>query len=142
MQLSNSCKLLIDKPTRITSSSATFIDHIISNNVSSETISGIGLSGISDHLGVFAIIPASYKCNKPIKRIIRDMRNFNQDHFLNDLVNGMYDENLTQDDDDSNAYFSNFHNLFSQTIDKHALRDLLRDENHSRRVNPKSLMRF
>ena len=49
MLLSNSCNLLIDKPTRITSSSATFIDHVISNNVSSETISGIGLCDISDH---------------------------------------------------------------------------------------------
>ena len=85
MLLSNSCNLFIYKPTQITASSATLIDHIISNNVSSETISGIGLCDISIHLAVFAIIPASHKCNKPNKRIIRDMRNFNQDHFLNDL---------------------------------------------------------
>ena len=85
MLLSNSCKSLIDKPTRRTSSSATHIDYIISNNIISGAISGIGLSDISDHLAVFAIIPASHKCNKPNKRIIRDMRNFNQDHFLNDL---------------------------------------------------------
>ena len=85
MLLSNSCKLLTDKPTGITSSSAALIDYIISNNVSGETISGNGLSDISDHLAVFALIPASYKCNKPNKRIIRDMRSFNQDHFLNDL---------------------------------------------------------
>ena len=60
MLLSNSCKLLIDKPTRITSSSATLIDHIISNNVSSETIGGVALCNISDRLAVFAIIPVSY----------------------------------------------------------------------------------
>ena len=94
MLLSNSCKLLIDKPTRITPSSATLIDHIISNNVSSETISGIGLCDISGHLAVFAIIPASYKCNKTNKRIIYDMRNVNQDHFLNDLCQ-QFNENLT-----------------------------------------------
>ena len=52
MLLSNSCNLLIDKPTQITSSSATLIDHILSNNVSSETISGIGLCDTSDHLAV------------------------------------------------------------------------------------------
>ena len=121
MLLSNSCNLLIDKPTRITSSSATLIDHIISNNVSSEMISGIGLCDISDHLAIFAIIPASHKCNKPNKRIIRDMRNFNQDHFLNDLCQ-QFNENLTPDDNDPNAYFSNFRNLFSQTINKHATR--------------------
>ena len=114
MLLSNSCNLLIiiDKPTRIIFSLATLIEHIISNNVSSETISGIGLCDISDHLAVFAIIPASYKCNKPNKHIIRDMRNFNQNHFLNDLCQ-QFNENLTPDNNDPNAYFSNFRNLFS-----------------------------
>ena len=133
MLLSNSCKLLIDKPTRITSSSAILINHIISNNVSSETISGIGLCDISDYLAVFAIIPVSYNCNKPNKRIIRDKRNFNQDHFLNDLCQ-QFNENLTTDDNDQNAYFSNFRNLFSQTIDKHATRrPITRREQFSKR---------
>ena len=121
MLLSNSCNLLIDKPTRITFSSATLIDHIISNNVSNETISGISLCDISDHLAVFAIIPASYKCHKPNKRIIRGMKNFKQDHFLNDLCQ-QFNENLTPDDNDPNAYFSKFRNLFSHTIDEHATR--------------------
>ena len=50
MLLSNSYKLVIDEPTLITSTSATRTDHIISNIVTSETISGIGLSHISNHL--------------------------------------------------------------------------------------------
>ena len=133
MLLSNSCKLLIDKPTRITSSSATLIDHIISNNVSSETISGISVCDISDHFAVFAVIPASYKCNKPNKRIICDMRNFNQDHFLNDLWR-QFNENLTPDDNDPSAYFSDFHDLFSQTVDRHATRrPITRREQFSKR---------
>ena len=49
------------------------------------------------------------------------MRNFNQDHFLNDLCQ-QFNENLTPDDNDPNAYFFNFRNLLSQTIDKHATR--------------------
>ena len=133
MLLSNSCSLLVDKPTRITSSSATIIDHIISNNVASETISGIGLCDTSNHLAVFAIIRASYTRNKPNKRIIRDMRNFNQDHFLNDLCQ-QFNKNLTPDDSDPNAYFSNFGNLFSQTIDKYATRrPITRPEQFSKR---------
>ena len=90
------------------------------DNAFSEVISGIGLSDYSDHLAVFAITPASYKCNKPNKRIIWDMRNFNQDHFLNDLYQ-YFNKNLAQDDDDRKAYFSNFCNLFKQTIHKHAI---------------------
>ena len=133
MLLSNSCKLLINKPTRITSLSATLIHHIISNNVSSETISGIGLCDISDHLAVFAIIPASYKCNKPNKRIIRDMKNFNQDHFLNELCQ-QFNENSTPDDNDPNTYFSNLGYLFSRTIDKHVTRrPITRREQFSKR---------
>ena len=49
------------------------------------------------------------------------MRNINQNHFLNNLCQ-QFNENLTQDDGDSNAYFSNFRNVFSKTIDKHATR--------------------
>ena len=139
--LSNSCKLLFDKPTRTTSSSATLIDHIIRNNISSETISGIGLCGITDHLAVFAIIPASYKFNKRNKRISRDIKNFNQDHFLNDLCQ-QFNENLTPEDNDPNAYFSNFRNLLSQKMDKNATkRPITRREQFSRN-NPGSLMDF
>ena len=130
--LSNSCKLLIDKPTLISSLSATLIDHIISNNVTSKAISEIGLSDISDHLAVFAIMFASYKCNKLNKLIIRDMRNFNQNYFLNDLCQ-QFNENLTHDFADLNAYFSKFRNLFSQTIDKHTRKPITRREQLSKR---------
>ena len=61
------------------------------------------------------------------------MRNFNQDHFLNDLCQ-QFNENLTPDDNDPNAYFSNFRNLFSQTIDKPATwRPITRREQFSKR---------
>jgi len=36
-----SCKLLIDKPTRITKHSTTLIDHIYTNEVKSSIVSGI-----------------------------------------------------------------------------------------------------
>ena len=61
------------------------------------------------------------------------MRNFNQDHFLNDLCQ-QFNENLTPDDNNSNAYFPNFRNLFSQTIDEHATRrPITRREQFSKR---------
>ena len=61
------------------------------------------------------------------------MRNFNQDHFLNDLCQ-QFNENLTPDDNDPNAYFSNFRNLLSRTIDKHATRrPITRREQFSKR---------
>ena len=141
MLLSNSCKLLIDKPTRIIFSSATLIDHIISNNVSSETISEIGLCDISDHLAVFAIIPASCKCNKPNKRIIRDLKNFNQDHFLNDLCQ-QFNKNLTQTIMIRTLISLTFVIFSRRQMINIPLGDLLRNENNSRSVNPGSLMDF
>ena len=47
---------LINKPTRITSSSATIIDNILSNRLPSPN-SGIIYSDISDHLPIFMIMP-------------------------------------------------------------------------------------
>ena len=61
------------------------------------------------------------------------MRNFNKDHFLNNLCQQL-NENLTQDGGDPNAYFSNFCNLFSKTIAKHATRrPITRGEQLSKR---------
>ena len=46
---------LINKPTRITEDSATVIDNIITNNLMCNTISGVLINAISDHLPVFVI---------------------------------------------------------------------------------------
>jgi len=40
-----SCKLLIDKPTRITKHSTTVIDHIYTNDVKSSIVSGVYYNG-------------------------------------------------------------------------------------------------
>ena len=46
---------LINKPTRITEDSATIIDNVITNNLKGNTISGIPINDISNHLLVFVI---------------------------------------------------------------------------------------
>ena len=43
----------ITKPTRIGRSSATLIDHIYTNNISSYTLSGIIITDVADHFGTF-----------------------------------------------------------------------------------------
>ena len=48
MLLSNSSYLMTDKPTRITSSSATLIDQIISNDNKNDAKNGIALFDIRD----------------------------------------------------------------------------------------------
>lgn len=46
---------VILKPTRLTNTSATLIDHIYSNNARSESTSGIILTDVADHFGIFYI---------------------------------------------------------------------------------------
>jgi len=47
---------LITKPTRISSHSATLIDHIYTNKQDIEAISGVIITDVSDHFGIFPSI--------------------------------------------------------------------------------------
>jgi hypothetical protein len=47
---------LIVKPTRLTSHSATLIDHIYTNKLEINATSGIVITDVSDHFGIFSII--------------------------------------------------------------------------------------
>ena len=55
------------KPTRITFTCASLIDHIYSNNLTQNSLSGIIITDISDHFGTFNIehtkIYSSWWCN-------------------------------------------------------------------------------
>ena len=50
---------LIIKPTRVTSTSATIIDHIWSNNAENCKYNGIVFEAISDHFPTFAVFDES-----------------------------------------------------------------------------------
>ena len=66
MLYSNSFLPVITKPTRITTHTATLIDHIYTNTTA-EAISGIGVIDISDHLPIFCIVDVSI--NHPRSKI-------------------------------------------------------------------------
>ena len=55
LMTSNSLNSLISKPTRITSSTATLIDNIFTNNLELKMNSGILYTDWSDHLPVFQV---------------------------------------------------------------------------------------
>ena len=54
----------ITRPTRITSHSATLIDNIFTNDIDNNTVSGLLINDISDHLPVFAVYFSNYTKNK------------------------------------------------------------------------------
>ena len=83
MVASNRAYLLMDKPIRITNTSQTFIDHIITNDTISITYPIIFLSDITDHYPVACVLTNSIyeqknkHCEQPI--YYRDMSYFKKD---------------------------------------------------------------
>ena len=76
---------LITKPTRLTSHSATLIDHIYTNKSDLTATSGIVVTDISDHFGIFAVIKHN-KINVKTESGDKWVRSFSQSNikcFLN-----------------------------------------------------------
>jgi len=80
-----SCKLLIDKPTRITKHSTTAIDHIYTNDVKSSIVSCKIIDDLSDHLPLFAISKKISPQKVYSKRKVRKINGINAEHFIADL---------------------------------------------------------
>ena len=84
MLYSNNLVPLITKPTRITNHTATLIDHIYTNVPIHDTVSGIALVDLSDHLPVFCICNASvFKMKQKI--YFRDYSFFNKELYQADM---------------------------------------------------------
>ncbi len=54
---------IISKPTRVTTSTATLLDHIYTNDITSSYNSGIIINDIADHFGIFCIFQGKSKPN-------------------------------------------------------------------------------
>ena len=74
LMVSNSLYPLISKPTRLTSTTATLIDNIFTNNLEHCMNSGIFYSDLSDHLPIFQVthlkLDAETPCRKRLARLI------------------------------------------------------------------------
>ena len=85
--MSLGCENVIKKPTRITTHSATLIDHIYTNNSQNHITAGILIDDISDHLPTFVLI-----ATKNIKKVKswkntqrKNMNSIEMENFLIDL---------------------------------------------------------
>ena len=83
-----SYRALIDRPTRITSSSSSLIDNIFCNNLTSDILSGLLYTSISDHLPTFALLPTVNPLNNESKTItMHDLSPNNKVRFTELLSN-------------------------------------------------------
>ena len=117
--LENGFQPCITEPTRITNTNKpSLVDNIFINTIENP-ISGNILEHISyDHLPNFVILEHG-QVNKNIKIKTRNMKNFNQNDFQNELLNPSLIHQI-ENAKDTNSAFNAYKKKFCQTINKHA----------------------
>ena len=119
MMTNQSFTPLITYPTRITNKSKTLIDNILSNEFSSNIVSGNLTVGISDHMPQFTLIPTNISKIKSSTQehiYIRKCKNIDTHAFNQDLDKIDWDPNGFE----VHQYGQNFLNVFNQVLDVHA----------------------
>ena len=76
---------LINESTRVTETSASTIDLILSNTPENIVSSGVSHVGISDHSLIYAVRKFVFPKSKSIMREVRDFKHFSDRDFYNDL---------------------------------------------------------
>lgn len=110
---------LINEPTRITESSKSLIDIILTNMPNRIVCSGVLPLGISDHCLVFAVRKIAIQCTKKHKVVeSRNFKNFQAESFRTDLSSMPWDNIKTFDN--PNDMWQNWKDMFLTVIDKHA----------------------
>ena len=114
-----SLKQLITKPTRITNTSKTLIDHVIVNNAHKVLVSDcIDAPGVSDHHLVFLAYSLKKPKIKPHSVTTRDFKGINWDTFNKDLEECPWENVLLKNDiNDKVCIFETYTN---DLLDKHA----------------------
>ena len=107
----------IPRPSRDTSHCAPLIDNIFTNEIENNTISGLLINDISDHLPVFTIFDCNYK-NKPDKQT--EYKRVKSEESINTLKNDLMAQNwdiIYQANDIDGAY-KTFLRIFRSLYDR------------------------
>ena len=129
---------VISLPTKINSTNNTLIDNIFTNRIDPGLISGNITVGISDHLPSFVIIPESNQNHLPKKHNIykRDVKNFDRNNFLLDLLEIDWNSILDIESRNPNKSFDSFYESIIKLLDKHLpLRKITKKE-HKMKFKP------
>ena len=107
---------VITKPTRISTSAATLIDHIYINNITSLSRSGILITDVADHFGTFHIIPSQLPNtrNNTIKKRLITANNIEK---FKICLNTLDYSNVLESNCPNNAY-DIFVKLYTETFNK------------------------
>ena len=108
-------------PTRITPHSKTLIDNIFSNIPNfSQGLSGNLTIALSDHLAQFLIIPLdSYFKPPKIEKYKRDLRKFDRENFLLDLLEIDWSNKLELNKNNPDLSFQQYYQTINELVDKY-----------------------
>ena len=89
----------ITKPTRVTPTSATLIDHIYTNNLNNQQISGIIITDVADHFATFHIEnnPKQKKENISSTNSFRSINSVSIQNFKQNLLTSNFNDTLNTD---------------------------------------------
>ena len=130
-------QVLIDKPTRITSNSASIVDHIYCNDPSSHLTPGIILADMSDHLPVLLRVENRSSFNNSTEQYIRDWKKFKINDFRHELIRKIstFRKNRRMNRN-GNSKFNAFLKIFKTAVNKYLPLRLCNDKDKKRRENP------
>ena len=135
--LSSNCATnIIAVPTRVTTTSATVLDHIITNENKHQIFPAVVDYDITDHYPVMALVNNKLNHKNVQPKFARSFAKFNSDIFNNDLqkrINRFMPKILTISENNVDDIFNEFYVLITSTIDTHApLKKLLRKQRRLR----------
>ena len=132
---------IVTKPTRVTGTSSTIIDHIITNDMSHRLSPMIVKTDVSDHYIVAAVVfndTFRHKI-KSTKIFQRDLTNFSSELFISDIEQfvDQYLGDLPEiTKSNFNHLFNHFTDTFKRIIDKHAPFSAISRKNKKLRNKP------
>ena len=110
---------LINEPTRVTLTTSSLIDHVVTNTPEKISQSGVVHTGISDHSLIYAIRKIKHFQKNDDFVEIRNMKNFNENNFVNELLNQHWDC-IYFFGKDPNHMWELWKELFLEVLNKHA----------------------
>ena len=110
-------KQIIDKPTRVTESTSTLIDHILVSNVTNISQCGVLPIGLSDHCAIYCNRKLPRHClNRQQIAYVRSYRNYTKDILNDEIRNQNWDS--VYNANDINLSWDNFENILCSIINK------------------------
>ena len=110
---------IVTKPTKVTRTSRTLIDHLITNypmRISATDV--IPTSIVSDHDAPFACTNVRVNRYQPRYKYIRNMKTFDEQEFIRDL--DTLPLNIVSSSDDLEEQLEYFNSMFKECLERHA----------------------